>query len=54
MSEERRTPSDRRDQEVKTDRRELERRENETLVDFERRREACRRDEQRREGSRRS
>jgi len=35
------------------DRRELERRENETLVDFERRRDTCRREEQRRDGARR-
>ena len=36
-----------------SDRRKLERRENETLVDFERRRNACRREKQRREGARR-
>jgi len=53
MSDERRSSSDRRDNEVKNERRELERRENETLVDFERRRDASRREEQRRDGSRR-
>ncbi|MFT7684798.1 MAG: hypothetical protein ACI9FB_000139 [Candidatus Azotimanducaceae bacterium] len=36
-----------------SDRREIERREHESLVDFERRREACRREEIRRVGSRR-